>query len=207
MTAKAASLLAEIRRSGGDVRLAGRDTLKLVAPAALLPELAERVRAAKPMLLAVLEDSDAKAGAAHVSGGRLLNPWRNGATAQHPTAGSSSDRAILTPATNWHTRHCEALAYWSAFHPAGEAARLAWSEIENHWHMQHGERVPHWQCAGCREAIGGVENLTLGDGNRVHLHKLDCLLLFGERRRSEATAALQALGLDPLAALPRLNGE
>ena len=52
MRADVANLLAEIRRSGGEVRLVGRDKLKLVAPAALLPELTERVRAAKPMLLA-----------------------------------------------------------------------------------------------------------------------------------------------------------
>ena len=43
-------LLAEIRRSGGDVRLVGADRLKLVARTSLLPELTERVRAAKPRL-------------------------------------------------------------------------------------------------------------------------------------------------------------
>jgi hypothetical protein len=43
MTAEVANLLAEIRRSGGEVRLLGCDKLKLIAPAALLPELTERV--------------------------------------------------------------------------------------------------------------------------------------------------------------------
>jgi len=57
MTADAANLIAEIRRSGGDVSLVGCDRLKLVAPAALLPKLAERVRAAKPVLLAALSDT------------------------------------------------------------------------------------------------------------------------------------------------------
>ena len=87
-----------------------------------------------------------------------------------------------------------------AFHPADEAARLAWGEIENHWHMQYGERVPHWQCAGCREPIGGLPALGLADSNRVHLdgaHGLDCLLAFGKRWRAEATTGLRALGLDP----------
>ena len=91
------------------------------------------------------------------------------------------------------------MAYWSAFHAIGEAARLAWGEVENYWHMQYGECAPHWQCAGCREPIGGLSALDLGDGNRVHLdgaHGLDCLLAFGERWRSEATAGLRALGLD-----------
>jgi hypothetical protein len=92
------------------------------------------------------------------------------------------------------------MACWSAFHATGEAARLAWGEVENHWHMQYGERAPHRQCAGCREPIGRLAALDLGDGNRVHLdgaHGLDCVLAFGERWRSEAKAGLQALGLDP----------
>jgi hypothetical protein len=193
MTADVANLLAEIRRSGGDVRLIGCDRLKLVAPTALLPELAERVRAAKPVILAALAGASRTAITADEGGEGELNPRRNTATAQHRTAQSSSDRAI----PDWRAGHREALAYWSAFHPADEAARLAWGEVENHWHMQHGERVPHWQCAGCNEPIGGRAALTLADGNRAHLDKFDCLLSFGKRWRCEATAGLRALGLDP----------
>ena len=199
MTADVANLLAEIRRSGGDVRLIGCDRLKLVAPTALLPELAERVRAAKPVLLATLAGASRKANPAQEGGGGVLNLRRNGATAQHLTADASWDRAVLAP-LDWRVRHREALAYWSAFHPAGEAARLAWGKIENHWHMRHGERVPHWQCAGCREPIGGLPALDLADGNRVHLDQargFDCLLSFGKRWRAEATTGLRALGLDP----------
>jgi hypothetical protein len=191
MTADAANLLAEIRRSGGDVRLVGCDRLKLVVPAALLPELAERVRAAKPMLLAALADTARKVSAAQGGGG--LNPWRNGAIAQH----SSSDRAVRTPAVDWRARHREALTHWSASHTADEAARLAWGEMQDRWHRLHGARVPEWQCVGCGEPIGGLAALTLGDGSRLHLDKLDCLLSFGERWRNEATAGLRALGLDP----------
>ena len=200
MTADATNLLAEIRRSGGDVRLVGCDRLKLVAPKALLPALTDRVRAAKPMLLAALADTASQVSAAQEGGGGVSNPRHNGATAQHLVAESTSDRADPTPAVKWRARNREALAYWSTFHPADEAARLAWGEIENHWHMQYGERVPHWQCAGCREPIGGVPALHLEDDNRVHLdgaHGLDCLLALGKRWRREATASLQALGLDP----------
>jgi hypothetical protein len=103
--------------------------------------------------------------------------------------------ALLAEATDWRARLREALTYWSTSHPAGEAAWFAWGEIENHWHMQHGERVPHWQCAGCREPIGGLKGMMLGDGNRVHLDRLDCLFSFGERWRGEATRALAAVGL------------
>jgi hypothetical protein len=190
-----ADLLAEIHRSGGDLRLVGCDRLKLVAPKALLPELTDRVRAAKPMLLAALADTASQVSTAQEGGGGVLNPRRNTATVQHRTAWSSSDRAI----PDWRARYREGLAYWNALHPA-EAARIAWGEIEHHWHMQHGERLPHWQCAGCREPIGGLSSLELADGNRVHLdgaHGLDCLLAFGERWRAEATAGLRALGLDP----------
>jgi hypothetical protein len=176
---------------GGDVKLVSCDKLKLIAPTALLPELAERVRVAKPMLLAALAD---KASAVQ-GGGGVLYPRRNGATAQHLLAESSSDRAVPTPAAGWCARHREALAYWSAFHAPGEAARLAWGEIENHWHMQHGERVPNWQCAGCREPIGGLESLMLYDGSRAHLDTLDCVLRYGERWRVAATRALVAMGL------------
>jgi hypothetical protein len=205
MTADAANLLAEIRRSGGDVRLVGCDRLKLVAPTALLSELAERVRAAKPMLLAVLADTGPIASAAQEGGGGVLNPWRNGATVQHSTAPSSSDRAIPTPAADWHARHREALAHWSALHPADEATGLAWGEMQDRWHRLHGTRAPAGQCVGCGEPIGGLAALTLADSNRVHLgDSLGCLLAFGERWRNEATAGLRALGLDPPAGVEPL---
>jgi hypothetical protein len=199
MTADVANLLAEIRRSGGDVRLIGCDRLKLVAPKALLPELTDRVRAAKPMLLAALAGTSPKADAAQKGGGGVLNPRRNGATAQHSTAVSSSGRMLLASPADWRSRHGEVAAYRGALHRAEEAAAIAWGEIEHHWHMQHGERLPHWQCAWCREPIGGISSLELADGNRVHFdaaHGLDCLLYFGKRWRAEAIAGLQTLGVD-----------
>jgi hypothetical protein len=103
-------------------------------------------------------------------------------------------------ATDWRARHREALAYWGALHPAEECERLAWGELEDRWHRLHGARAPGWQCAGCGAPIGGLPSVDLADGNRVHLdgpHGLDCLLAFGERWRSVATAGLRALGLDP----------
>jgi hypothetical protein len=196
LSTAAANLLAEIRRSGGDVRLVGCDRLKLVAPTALVPELAEKVRAAKAMLLAVLADTGRTANATQEGGGRAVNPRRNGATAQHSTAAPSSGRAIPTPVADWRVRHREALAYWSAFHPADEAAQLAWGELQIRWHRLHGEHLPQWQCAGCHEPIGGLAAMMLADGNRVHLgDDLNCLLAFGKRWRSAAASGLRALGL------------
>ena len=188
MTADAVNLLAEIRRLGGDVRLISCDKLRLVAPTALMPELAERVRVAKPMLLAVLGDNTSPA---QRDGEGVVYPCRNRATAQRLSLLDLS----LTTSANWRAQYREALAYWGAFHAPGEAARLAWGEIENHRHMQHGERLPDWQCAGCGEFIGGIEALTLGDGNRAHFVTLDCLLRYGARWRGSATRALVAMGL------------
>jgi hypothetical protein len=105
--------------------------------------------------------------------------------------------SALDEALDWRARHREALAYWGALHGAGEAARLAWGELQIRWHRLHGVRAPEWQCCGCGEPIGALAALDLADGNRVHLDDLDCLLSFGKRWRREATAGLQALGLDP----------
>src|SRR5262245_25239305 len=110
MTLDAVNLLAEIRRLGGDVQLVGRDKLKLVAPTSVLPELAKRVRAAKPMLLTALTD---KCSQAQREGEGVLYPRRNSATVQRLTSPSG---AI---SRDWCVQYREAFAYWSTFHPAG----------------------------------------------------------------------------------------
>ena len=81
MTGEAADLLTKIRRAGGDVRLVGCDRLKLVAPIMLLPELAERVRAVKPLLLAVLADDTS---AAQGDGEGVAYPWRKSLRRTNP---------------------------------------------------------------------------------------------------------------------------
>ena len=63
MTALAIDALAAVRAAGGDVRLAGPYRLKLIAPMALPDDLIERVRAAKPDLLHLLQNkADATLG-------------------------------------------------------------------------------------------------------------------------------------------------
>ena len=197
MTSDAVNLLAEIRRSGGDVRLVGTDRLKLVAPTALLPELTERVRAAKPMLVAALAHSGRKPTSTQEYGCGVSNPRHNSATAQHLTSSPLPDRAVPIPAADWRARHREALAYWSALRTVDDAAGLVWGEMQTRWHRLNGERAPEWQCAGCGEPVGGRTVLTLADSNRVHFDKFNCLLRYGERWRSEASAGLKALGLPP----------
>jgi hypothetical protein len=105
--------------------------------------------------------------------------------------------AALADPSDWRARHREALAHWGALHPADEAARLAWGELQNRWHRLHGEQVPEWQCAGCGEPIGGPPALDLADGNRAHLDRLDCVIRYGERWRGAATRELVAISLQP----------
>jgi hypothetical protein len=174
MTAAAIDLLAEIRRSGGDVKVTAPDRLKVIAPAKLLPDLVERVRAVKPELLSVLVTVESHAA--------------------HPSGFKASPAAV--PIQNWDTRHREALAYWRAMHSNHKAELLAWGEMENRWHQLHGERIAPHLCAGCGELIGGLPSLEVGHGNRVHVNDLHCVIRFGGRWRSAATAALRSLGLD-----------
>jgi hypothetical protein len=105
----------------------------------------------------------------------------------------------LADATGWPARHREAFAYWRALHPEHEATHLAWGELQGRWHKLHGERVLPDLCAGCRRPLGNVELLHLGDGNRVHLDNLNCVIRHGERWRRAATRALVAIGLQPAA--------
>src|SRR6516164_7709782 len=51
----------------------------------------------------------------------------------------------------------------------GRARGIAWGELQDHWHRLHGAQAPKWECAGCREPIGGLPAIELADGNRVHL--------------------------------------
>jgi hypothetical protein len=79
-----------------------------------------------------------------------------------------------------------------------EAERLAYGELLNEWRKLRGRRWPPWQCAGCDGPIGGLSALVLADESRIHFdEERECLIRFGRRWRSEAVAALQAIGLDP----------
>jgi hypothetical protein len=80
------------------------------------------------------------------------------------------------------------------------AAGLAWEDLINEWHKKNGKRWP-CQCAGCGKPIGGLEAISLPDGNRVHIEPIDCIINFGRRWREEAKSALLSLGVQyPMAA-------
>lgn len=79
-----------------------------------------------------------------------------------------------------------------------EAERLAYGELLDEWRQSQGQRWPAWQCAGCDEPMGGRPTLMLSGEYRVHFdEERECLIRFGLRWRSEAVAALKAVGLDP----------
>ena len=109
MTPDATNLLAEIRRSGGDVRLVGCDRLKLVAPKALLPELTDRVRAAKPMLLAALADPASQVSTAQEGGGGCQTPV---ATVQQRNTSPTSLHRIATSPRQQPTASPDIERHW-----------------------------------------------------------------------------------------------
>ena len=105
--------------------------------------------------------------------------------------------AGASEAAYWKGRFTARSFEWLQGERGWEAARqLAWGDLQNEWHELYGRRWPHWQCAGCDAPISGREALCLPDGNRVHSEPIDCLIDFGRRWRSEASAGLVALGLE-----------
>jgi hypothetical protein len=146
------------------------DRLSVRAPRPLAPELVEELRRSKTEIL------------------RLL------------AAEPDDDYRFSADATWWRRHFTIRTIHWElgGRRPKDEAERLAYGELLDEWRKWHGRRWPAWQCAGCDEPIGGLSALSLADGPRVHFdEERECLIRFGHRWRSEAVAALRALGLDP----------
>jgi TubC N-terminal docking domain len=96
----------------------------------------------------------------------------------------------------WKQRLLVLTRDWSAGNrDLDSAAKLARENLINEWHAKYGKRAPAWQCVGCGKLIGGIESITLPDGNRVHLEPIDCMIAFGRRWRAEAKDALLLLGV------------
>ncbi len=172
----AGDVLAAIRARGGDVRVIAPDRLKVLAPAALLPDFVEQVRAVKPQLLATLAVS-----------------------ALNKSQLTDEAEAKLPPDKSWWCNRYIARSFeWFLGDRGWEAAKhLAWGDLQNEWHNRYGKRWPRWQCAGCDAPIGDRDTLDFHDGNRVHFEPLDCLISFGKRWRGAADTALIAIGLVP----------
>jgi hypothetical protein len=114
MTALAVDALAAVRAAGGEVRLVGPYRLKLIAPTALPNDLIERVRAAKPDLLNLLQNrADA-----------TLDPSRHALTAM-PARAVADALARLDPA---NPPRDVPLPRWQLFiDDCGHFLRLGWA--------------------------------------------------------------------------------
>jgi hypothetical protein len=168
----ATELLHRLAEVGATVNTTG-DKLVVRAGARRVPaELVNCIKAARAELLAVLSPSEA---------------------AWDP---SVSEVGGADEATWWRQElHVRTIHQLVAGRTHDEAERLACGDLQNGWHRLHGKQFPFSQCAGCGEAIGGTPALDLGDGNRVHLDKIDCLIRYGDRWRGDATRALARMGL------------
>ena len=82
-----------------------------------------------------------------------------------------------------------------------EAVRLAFGDLVSEWHRRHGVRTDQDRCAGCGEGLPVDVGLVVDQGGaRVHFDAVrgfDCLVAYGERWRSNAAAALRAIGVEP----------
>jgi hypothetical protein len=174
MKANALTVLAAIRRAGGDIRVIGEDRLKVLAPAALLPEFVARARAAKPELLAALA-SDVASGTGQATQAADLHHWRK----------LFEERCLTRRRRAGYSK------------PA--AMRLAWGEVVETWCDLHPLPLVAGRCAGCGKPLG-PEILDLPDGAQVHFEperEFACLIAYGFARKHRAVEALAALGLHP----------
>ena len=165
----AAKLIEAVHEAGGAIALAG-DRIHLSAAAPLPDNLVEAIRASRDQVIQVLRPARSKTPDSHTPAAWRV--WYRARIQHHKRLGRND---IL-------------------------AGALAWGEAENIWHQRHGASPDPSKCAGCGELLSGRERLTLGDGAVVHWDEgagLDCLGSYGRRWRSEATAGLVALGLEP----------
>ena len=83
--------------------------------------------------------------------------------------------------------------------PLMEAVRLAFGDLVNEWHRRHGVRTDQDRCAGCGEGLPVDVGMIVDQGGvRVHFDAVrgfDCLVSYGQRWRSNAAAALGAMGV------------
>src|SRR5215469_5398290 len=127
MKSNALAVLAAIRRAGGDIRVIGEDRLKVLAPAALLPEFVARARAAKPELLAALIGA---------------------------VASGAGQAPLATDLNYWRVLFEERSKRRSAGYSKPAATRLAWGEVVETWCDLHPLPRAAGRCAGCGKVLG-----------------------------------------------------
>jgi hypothetical protein len=176
MTA-ATQALAQLARIGGTVRRQGDRLIVRAGPVPVPGELVERLRAAKPEIMAALA--------------KAPTPPQ-----QTPPA---PERAGWD-AADWRAFYDEraAIREHDGKRPRVEAERLAWGETLVEWHKANASPPPAWQCAGCLRPIGGAPAMTLPDAARVHdVAGYACLIAYGKRWRATAAKGLVGMGIEP----------
>jgi len=170
MTSSVAELLGRLAEIGAEVRPAG-DRLIVRAGAKPVPaDLVRRLRQTKAEVMAALEV---------------------------PHADVRSDDAA------WWKRQFAIRVIERQLggeRPHDEAARLAFGDLINEWHRRHGSCLEEDCCAGCGDELPSEAGLIVDRGGiRIHFDAVrgfDCLVAYGQRWRSEAVTALEAMGLD-----------
>ena len=168
VSAEVAEIVREVAAAGGRLSVAG-DRITVSAPRSLPDPLVAKLRRHKGNVLAYL----ARAGDAWGA-----DEWRD-----------------------WITERGAILE-----HDAGlsrsEADRRAYQHAIIEWQNRNSPLIDSGVCAGCGGAINeaATDWRPLADGATVHYggaHGLRCWQAHGERRRSDAEAALAALGVKP----------
>jgi hypothetical protein len=107
--------------------------------------------------------------------------------------------SVLLDAADLRDRYEEraAICEFDGGRDRARAEARAWKEVANIWHRQHGTRTSGDLCAGCGEALGDeADVLLLPHGERAHADDgYTCIRAYGRRWKSEAAAALAALGI------------
>jgi len=185
MSGAARALLAELTQLGAAIDACG-GTLKLRAPEPLSPDLLERVRAAKPEILAALSAP----AAADIERAAII---------EHD-AGYSADIADRHAREGWRAEDWRAWLSETAARRRrigddhGEASRFAYGAAISEWHARHGARRVPGRCPGCERPIDErARVLALPGGERVH--GVPCLVRYGARWRSAAADGLAGLGI------------
>jgi hypothetical protein len=175
-----AALLAEAREAGISFSV-GDGKLKMRAKREPPPELVARIRAARPVLLAML-------GAAPHEPARKHNQ-------PAPRSPAPSPASTTWTAEDWRTYYLEraAIRELDGHLSRAEADRRAWRETANRYWHQHGSRSAPSVCCGCGKPVSLAGAIPLPHDQRVH--DADCMAAFGRRWLKEAAEALAKFGI------------
>jgi hypothetical protein len=195
----AAELIGLVRAAGAE--LAVRDgALVLKGPTAAVERWCGPLRAAKPAVLAVLNDQ--RELGEH---GELAAPSKP--VAERRNAGAQADvhddvrDCMEDEAVELRYAYEErvGIRIYDAGYTRQEAERLAYGEIIEQWCERHPVRLLPGSCAGCGEPLATCR-LELPDGAHVHWEQdqdFRCLIAYGFRRKRRAVEVLALGGLQP----------